>query len=171
MLNFRRIQKKSLIPPELVGQSSSSTLSKKGILPLNIPGRHPLLFLKLPFSENVTPMCIATVLLLYLHRKITVSFFAPFSFNSLSYLLLLTAMDALPSELIGPIVESVNPKSLANLKEILHPDTPWSLSVDHAQASRFDVLIIVKYLIGSDRIQLHLAKKFLHAPEWTYWRP
>uniref|UniRef100_A0A1I8APL6 F-box domain-containing protein n=1 Tax=Steinernema glaseri TaxID=37863 RepID=A0A1I8APL6_9BILA len=87
-----------------------------------------------------------------------------------SYLLSRT-MDALPAELVAPIVDLVHPKSLDNLKEIFHVDSQWSRSVDHAQASRFDLSVFVKYLIGSDRMQLYLEKKFLNAPEWTVWAP
>uniref|UniRef100_A0A1I7ZLL0 F-box domain-containing protein n=1 Tax=Steinernema glaseri TaxID=37863 RepID=A0A1I7ZLL0_9BILA len=54
-------------------------------------------------------------------------------------------MDALPAELVAPIIKLVNPVSLLNLKSILDPNTPWSLSVDHAQASRFHLHVYIQY--------------------------
>uniref|UniRef100_A0A1I8ATE9 F-box domain-containing protein n=1 Tax=Steinernema glaseri TaxID=37863 RepID=A0A1I8ATE9_9BILA len=80
-------------------------------------------------------------------------------------------MDALPVELVGPIVKLINPESLANLKKILHPDTPWSLSVDHTQASRFSLSVYVKYIRGSDRMQLYISKRFFNTPNWIAWTP
>uniref|UniRef100_A0A1I7ZTT0 F-box domain-containing protein n=1 Tax=Steinernema glaseri TaxID=37863 RepID=A0A1I7ZTT0_9BILA len=59
-------------------------------------------------------------------------------------------MDALPAELVAPIVKLVNPESLTILKSILRPNTPWSLSVDHALEPRFDLYITVLYLRGFD---------------------
>uniref|UniRef100_A0A1I8AQK7 Response regulatory domain-containing protein n=1 Tax=Steinernema glaseri TaxID=37863 RepID=A0A1I8AQK7_9BILA len=73
--------------------------------------------------------------------------------------MLMTAMDALPAELVAPIVKLVNPVSLSNLKSILRPNTPWSLSVDHALEPRFDLYVTVLYLRGFDCMQLHVNKK------------
>uniref|UniRef100_A0A1I8AJS7 F-box domain-containing protein n=1 Tax=Steinernema glaseri TaxID=37863 RepID=A0A1I8AJS7_9BILA len=80
-------------------------------------------------------------------------------------------MDTLPVELVAPIVEIVDSKSLANLKKFLQTDSPWSRSVDQAHTSRFDLSIIVRYLIGSDRMQLHLDKRFLNTDKWITWTP
>uniref|UniRef100_A0A1I7ZTS3 Transmembrane protein n=1 Tax=Steinernema glaseri TaxID=37863 RepID=A0A1I7ZTS3_9BILA len=76
-----------------------------------------------------------------------------------SHLRLRTTMEALPAELVVPIVKLVNPESLLNLKSILHPNTPWSLSVDHALEPRFDLYVTVLYLRGFDCMQLHVNKK------------
>uniref|UniRef100_A0A1I7ZL57 F-box domain-containing protein n=1 Tax=Steinernema glaseri TaxID=37863 RepID=A0A1I7ZL57_9BILA len=80
-------------------------------------------------------------------------------------------MDALPVELVGPIVELVNPKSLENLQEILPADSPWTLWVDHARASRFNLTVIVKYVRGSDQMQLQLKRKYLGVALWADWIP
>uniref|UniRef100_A0A1I8AP33 F-box domain-containing protein n=1 Tax=Steinernema glaseri TaxID=37863 RepID=A0A1I8AP33_9BILA len=71
-------------------------------------------------------------------------------------------MDALPAELVAPIIELVNPKSLANLKRIFHPDSPWTLWVDHARTSRFFLYITFTYLKDAQQMELHINKNMLN---------
>uniref|UniRef100_A0A1I7ZW95 F-box domain-containing protein n=1 Tax=Steinernema glaseri TaxID=37863 RepID=A0A1I7ZW95_9BILA len=71
-------------------------------------------------------------------------------------------MDALPAELVAPIIKLVNPKSLANLKRLFYPDNPWSLSVAHARASRFVLHVTFTYLKDARQMQIHINKKMLN---------